>query len=437
MGMLDRRRFLLGSAALGGAALGSGLASRTARAVAKAGSRNRPRIAAIGVGNRGADVLSQLEPHDVVAVCDVDARYLSESARRFAGAAQYRDYRQLVAREDIDAVVICTPDHSHALPALLAMRRGWHVYLEKPLAPNLGEVQWLIDETRRSGVVTQMGNQHHSSRGYRRAAQLLAAGALGQIERILAWTNRPHWQQGRERPGDRPPVPEHLDWDLWLGGAADRPYHPLYHPFQWRGWQAFGTGTLGDMGTHLLDPIVTGLKLPLPRRVRAETSEKFGETFPASSVVHFEFAWPNATDTLPLTWFDGGRQPAAELTGASRLPDNGALVLGERGKMFLPELGQMPHVIPAELLRDAPPESAEQELDHVQRWLQAIAAERPADCDFAYGGHLTKICLLGNLALTEETAIDWDPSRPDADQDPTLTARLGRTYRPGWDPLNR
>jgi hypothetical protein len=340
----------------------------------------------------------------------------------------------LFARDDVEAVIISAPDHSHALPALLAMRRGWHVYCEKPLAHNIQELRLLARAAQDSGLATQMGNQHHSSAGYQRAAQLLEHGVLGKIRQVLAWTSRPHWPQGIARFTTEETIPEHLDWPLWLGCAPPRAYHSGYHPFEWRGWCDFGTGTLGDMGTHLLDPVVTGLHLTAPSRIWAQSSGPVEETFPAWSVVHFEFSRPDGT-SLEMVWHDGGKQPPPEVTGAARLPDDGVLVLGERGKMFIPKLGQAPHVVPDELLQSAPPPDFDGETSHVERWLRACRGDGRTNCDFTCGALLTEICLLGNVALRAGggQSIDWDAVTMTVSGRPELTADLGRSYPPGWE----
>ncbi len=369
---------------------------------------DRLRIGAIGVGNRGNDNLADVRPEELVAVCDVDARYLQLSSTRFPQARSYRDLRELIDRETLDALIISTPDHMHAYAAWHALRRGWHVYCERPLTRSLGDIRTLQQAAAAAGVATQMGNQHHSSEGYETTALWLRSGVLGKILSIHAWTVKPNWPQGVPRPAGQPPVPDHLAWDLWLGVAPERPYHPDYHPFLWRGRWDFGTGTLGDVAVHLLDPVVWGLELGAPKAVLAEGTGANDESLPKSSIVRWVFPATDQRPELPLTWYDGGHLPPHDVTGGARLPPQGVLVIGERGRIFIPELGRMPQVQPAELRREMPGiVNSGERLSHVRRWLDACRGGPPANSDFGYGGRLSELCLLGNVALRVGRPLNW------------------------------
>ena len=251
---LSRRRFAsLAVAGLGGV--------WSERALARSASpAERLHLGVIGAGGRGVDNLAGAAGENIAALCDVDRRFLDEAAARYPKARRFRDFRKLLDADDLDAVLIASPDHTHAICAVRAMRRGLHVYCEKPLGHNLRETELMMKASAESKVGTQMGNQFHAADGYRRAVQILQAGALGEVRQVHAWTTRPVWPQGIARPRETPPVPDSLDWDLWLGPAPQRPYHSAYHPRDWRGWWDFGTGALGDFLPHLLDPIYEGLR---------------------------------------------------------------------------------------------------------------------------------------------------------------------------------
>jgi predicted dehydrogenase len=311
----------------------------------------------------------------------------------------------------------------------LTLQRGCHVYCEKPLAHDLYETQLLARAAQQSSAITQMANQHRSSWGYQRARELLKSGVLGKVLAIHAWTLRPLWPQGIERPNEELPIPEHLNWDLWLGPAPQRPFHTAYHPIAWRGWTDFGTGAIGDLGTHLFDPILGGLELDLPSTVHAQSSGFNGETFPEWSILRFDFLRRDGAELLELTWYDGGKQPPREVTGADRLPDDGALVIGERGRLFIPTLGKPPRLMPAALEQEAPPPAPRSaSIGHITQWLTAIKGQQPELCDtpFLAGAQLTDVCLLGNLALASDKPVDVKAA---------LASAAPRQYRDGWSPV--
>jgi predicted dehydrogenase len=276
------------------------------------------RIAAIGCGGRGRDNLRGVASERIVALCDVDLRNAEAAARAYPGARIYQDFRAMLDRQgrDIDAVVISTPDHTHAVAAAAAMRLGKHVFCDKPLTRTVGETRALMELARRSGVVTQMGNQGHAGAGLRELRELIEAGAIGTVREIHYWTNRPIWPQGIERPLEAYNVPPWLDWDLWLGPAPYRPYAPAYVPFRWRGWWDFGTGALGDMACHTLNMPFFALNLRNPTSVVAETAGHNKETFPTWSVIEFQFPEIDGRPALKLVWYDGGKLPPDE----DRLP---------------------------------------------------------------------------------------------------------------------
>ena len=246
-------------------------------------------IGVIGVGGRGSDNLAALADENIAALCDVDERELQPVAARYSKAKTHRDFRKLIEQNELDAVVIATPNHTHAVAAIAALRRGLHVYCEKPLAHTFDEAQRMVAAAHDTRCVTQMGNQHHASAGYRRAVQILQSGVLGDVREIHAWTSRPLWPQGIARPTDAVKVHTELDWDLWLGPAPSRPFNAAYVPRKWRGWWDFGGGALGDFVPHILDPVYEGLRLGAPTSISPESSPVNDETLPEWSIVRFEF----------------------------------------------------------------------------------------------------------------------------------------------------
>jgi predicted dehydrogenase len=426
---IDRRRFLRRSGGyfvaplLGCQAAGAALAEPVAT--------EKLNIGVVGVGNHGASNLAAMQGQAVVAVCDVDALYLEQTRQTFSSARHYRDWREMLGHPDLDAVVVSTPDHTHAGCAMGAMRKGLHVYCEKPLAHSIQETRWMEQMARQTGVVTQLGNQHHSSRGYRLAVRWLQAGVLGPIDRIVAWTNRPLWPQGIARPRGGGKVPPRLDWDLWLGPAPARRYHPAYHPLGWRGWWDFGSGVLGDMGPHLLDPVVAGLGLSAPDEVASRSAPVNRWTFPAWSIVRMKFGQVHRQQAaVELHWHDGGEKPPVELGTGGRLPANGVMLYGQRARMFIPDYGRMPRLLgdPADLSEDLPDLPG-----HRQQWIEACHRGSQATCDFRYAARLTEICLLGNISLRSGMLLRWDGDAGRIVNEPSLNQYLGRKPRPGWE----
>lgn len=443
-----RRQFLRNL--LGGAAAipAIGVHASAARSHSTAPSE-KLQIAAIGVWNRGRENIIGCSSEDIVALCDVDEPFLDRMGQQFPAARRYVDFRRLLDEErSLDAVVISTPDHTHYPAALMALRRKLHVYCEKPLAHSVFEVRELARAAREANVVTQMGNQHHASPGYRRVVQLVQAGLLGDVREVHCWTDRPLWPQGIGRPEPAAAPPSHLHWDLWLGPAPERPYAQAYHPFQWRGFWDFGTGALGDMGPHLIDPAFAALRLTHPRRITAESAPVNAETAPEWSVVRFEFPLPGpvgvrderqpaAVDaTLKLTWYDGDRRPPMSVTGAPELPTGGALLVGSRAKLFAPELGGRPILIPHDKRdRVELPAPWPAGPGHYQEWLTACKSGGKTSSDFDYAARLTEACLLGNVAIRAGRPVNWDAGKGVVADDPEAARYLQRPYRSGWIPI--
>src|SRR5436305_13133292 len=254
-------------------------------------------IAGVGIGGQGAQDLQQLSGENIVALCDVDSAYAGHSFKKYPNAKVYTDFRKMLEQQkDIEAVMVATPDHLHAFVSMAAIKMGKHVYCEKPLTHSVWEARQIAQAAREHKVATQMGNQGQASEDTRRLCEFILDGAIGPVREVHIWTDRPsnglfneYWPQGVARPTDTPPVPTGMDWDLWIGGAPMRPYHPAYHPFKWRGWWDFGTGALGDMGCHRLDPVFRALKLGAPTSIEATSGRVNDETYPVASMVTYHF----------------------------------------------------------------------------------------------------------------------------------------------------
>jgi predicted dehydrogenase len=322
-------------------------------------------IAAIGIGGRGAGDLDECRSENIVALCDVDEQHAGPVFKKYPNARKWTDFRKMLdEQKEIDAVVIATPDHLHAVVSMAAIQRGKHVYCEKPLAHCIWECRQVTLAARAAKVATQLGNQGQATEGNRLVSEIIWDGALGTVREVHAWCNRPISQRGIERPKDTPPVPPTLDWDLWLGPAKWRPYHPAYLPFRWRGWWDFGTGVLGDIGCHQLDPVFRALKLGYPTTVQAcssnmdEPAAVKDQTAPKASIVRYGFPAREGFPPLTLTWYDGGLMPPrpAELEEGRKFGEaDDNLFVGDKGKMLgyrlipearMKEYGKPPQRIP-------------------------------------------------------------------------------------------
>ena len=427
--IITRRRFLCSTAA---ATAGLFAAPALLRANAPNEKLN---IGLIGVGNKGAENLKNLSDQNVVALCDVDKNFLDAASQKHPGAKKYRDFRKLLEQRDIDAVVVTIPDHNHAVAAMAAIRLGKHVYCEKPLTHDLYEARQLARAAREHNVATQMGNGGHASDSLRSAVEWVQAGVLGPVREVHAWSNRPIWPQGITRPADTPPVPKNLDWDLWIGSAPMRPYHPAYHPFKWRGWWDFGTGALGDMGCHIIDAAFWALNLGHPESVETESSPLNNETAPKWSIVHYQFPARGELPAVKLTWHDGGKLPPRELldlAAGDKFPENGSLFVGQKGRLLL--MQGKSELLPEQQWKDfqPPPKTIPRSPGHYAEWIAACKGGPAAFSNFNYAGPLTEMVLLGNLALRIGKKIEWDGKNLKARNAPEADHYIRREYRRGW-----
>ena len=483
-------------------------------------SRSAPlNIALIGAGGRGLEVMSQLAgSENIVAVCDVDFGYVDRSVQgrlrprngrepsaenvklgeAYAKAARHGDFRRMLEeRQDIEAVVIATPDHLHAPIAMAAMQLGKHVYIEKPLAYSVYETRLLTRTARDTRVVAEMGNQGHSEEGTRRIKDIIDAGILGAVREVHVWTDRPvrFWAQGIPRPpapaadtaasaaggpqgqgagatsAPDPNVhprwsmrtveqailekmatnpqspPPGLDWDLWLGPAPERPYHPAYHPFSWRGWIDFGVGALGDMGAHLVDQPIWALGLGAPASVVASSSPWGGPasnpaSYPLAMTAQYEFPARGTQPPVRLSWYDGGLLPPRPpfFPDEEPLPigaGGGGVFIGERGILTYEVYGRNPKVYPASVAAEAervPKTTPRIEGKHELNWVKACKGESTVSSPFEYSAMLTEIMLLGLVALRagQGKKILYDAAAMSITNVPDANQYLTRSYRAGW-----
>ncbi|MCU0915015.1 MAG: Gfo/Idh/MocA family oxidoreductase [Planctomycetes bacterium] len=439
------RRTFLGRAGAGVAALAV-VPRHVLGAGGAAAPSDRLSLACIGAGGRADANIGGLKRERILALCDVDLRRARGAFQEFPDAKQYRDFRVMLDELDkkIDAVVVSTPDHTHAVAAMAAIKRGKHVYCEKPLAHCIWECRQLTLAAREAKVATQLGNQGQASEGNRLVAELIWDGAIGPVREVHAWCNRPISQRGIQRPKEAEPVPATLNWDLWLGPARYRPYHSAYLPFRWRGWWDFGTGVLGDIGCHQLDPVFRALKLGYPTTVEACSSNMDEgpavkeETAPKASIVRYEFPAREGFPALTLVWYDGGLMPQrpAELPEGRKFGEaDDNLFVGDQGKI----LGY--RLIPDARMKEygKPPQKIARSPGHHKEWLIACKGGAPARANFDWAGPLTEAVLVGNIALKMEKELyqkglqlHYDGPNMQVTNLPEANQYLRDEYREGW-----
>ena len=404
-------------------------------------------IACVGIGGKGAMDADLVSHENIVALCDVDLanRKVPQVIEKYPRAKIYQDYRIMLDKQkDIDAVMIATPDHTHAVISMDAMRRGKHVYTQKPLTHTIHEAQELTNAARKYKVATQMGNQGQAEEQPRRLREMIWDGAIGPVTEVHIWTDRPnrgrvdvYWPQGIDRPQGTPAVPKALDWDLWIGPAPVRAYNPAYHPFRWRGWWDFGTGALGDIGCHRMDPVFRAFKLGYPTSIQAVSTLVNKETYPSGSVVTYEFPARKGFPPLTLKWYDGGLKPARpeEFPDGLNMEENNVLYVGEKGMI----LGN--RIIPESLRRSyVPPEpTIPSSPGHYQEWIDACKGGAVAGSNFDWAGPLTEVVLMGNIALRmdmkekmDRHKLLWDAKTKRFSNVPEANQYLHKEYREGW-----
>jgi len=414
-------------------------------------------VASIGAGGMAEGNIARCQDSgiaNIVALCDVHDRSAKETYKLYPDVKKYRDFRVMLEKQEkeIDAVIIATPDHTHAVATLTAMKLGKHVYTQKPLTHDIYEARILTEAAKKYKVATQMGNQGHSGEGTCLIKEWVNDGALGQVREIHCWTDRPghRWPQGIARFKDIMPVPEDLDWDLWLGTAPTRPYHEKYAPFSWRGFWDFGTGALGDMGCHIIDQPFDSLQLGYPTSVegvytvtarKQQRDEIEAESPPTSSIIRYEFPARGNLPAVTLFWYDGGLKPfrPRELDDGRTFEDNGFLLVGDQATLMAGCYGLSPCLIPdAKMKAYKRPAKTLPRVEggvdgHEKNWLMACKGQVKSSCPFEYAGPLTETVLLGNLTLRSGgKKLLWDGPNMTVTNCPEANQYVRRDYRRGW-----
>ena len=418
-------------------------------------------VGVIGVGGVGAGNARNLAQlgENLAAICDVDTEILEKQGQVHPGARKYTDFRQMMDKEKLDGVVVATPDHSHAYISITAMKRGLHVYCQKPLTKTIAESRLMAEVAKQQKVITQMGTASAAGEGTRQAIELVRSGVMGEITEVHAWTNRALWPQGFARPAGEDPVPSNFNWDLWLGPAPARPYrakwpegHPMYkvperlnafrekwwteswssmyHLFTWRGWQDFGTGALGDIAPHSLNVVFWALDLGAPSAVEVvECSGMTRDMYPEWSVIRFDFPSRGVHPPLKLFWYDGGKMPPPEIAGENAA-GGGLVWIGSKGSLPVnrgPFYGEQADPYPT-----APAMKWDYEEVHAD-WVRGIKTGFQPSCHFGYAGPFTEAYLLGNIALKIGHRVEWNALTRQVTNCREANQYLSYEYRKGWE----
>ncbi|MFH1716637.1 MAG: Gfo/Idh/MocA family oxidoreductase [Planctomycetota bacterium] len=433
---LTRRGFLR-NAAWGASSL---VILQNSRSVWSAQANEKLNIAGIGIAGRGAADVEGVASENLVALCDVDEKHAAQTFEKHPGARRYKDFRKMLdeMQSKIDAVVIGTPDHTHASAGVMAMKLGKHCYCEKPLTHSVYEARVMAQIAKEKNLVTQMGTQIHAGGNYRRAVELVQTGAVGPVREVHVWLGanfagppKPTDFSQPDAPTDRPDVPETLDWDLWLGPAPYRPYHPEYAPFKWRYWWNFANGQLGDFFCHYCDLAFWALKLRHPISVQAE-----GPVHPESAarwtIARQEYPSRGDMPAVTLTWYNGGGYPA--FLAEKQIPqwNSAVLFVGSEG-MLIADYNRH-QLLPEEKYAGFKPPEAfiPDSIGHHREWIEACKTGGPTTCNFDYSGALTEAALLCNVALRTGRKIEWDAMNLKAVGCPEANALIRREYRKGW-----
>ena len=426
------------------------------------GANEKLNIAGIGAGGKGMVDIPMCGSENIIALCDVDQNNAAGLFKRYDKAARYIDFRDMLDKEkSIDGVTISTPDHIHAAAAMHAMKRGKHVYCQKPLTHSIPEARLLTETARQMKVCTQMGNQGHANNDTRRLVELIQAGVLGDVTEVHIWTDRAGliWPQGQRamdayKAGAGAKAPSHVNFDLWLGPRPSQPYNSAYLPFRWRGFWQFGTGALGDMGCHNMDLAFWSLNLRDPVKAAAESSDRFAQVGPEWAIATIEFparSLPNGTKLPPckLIWYEAGKKPDAALVKLKTLPRNGTIMVGSKDTLYVPHYwgaGQflsgtkmedhsaIPITIPRHQGNTAKDDGHMEQMHH-NEWLNAIKANKPelALSNFDYAGPMTEGVLMGNLAIRAGVPIEWDAKAMRVTNDEKVNELVQGEYRKGWE----
>lgn len=427
---MNRRKFIFD---LGATAAGLALAGcATTKRARRISPNEKLNIGVVGVGNRGRENMLETgrTRENIVALCDVDENFLARAAKDFPGAKTYNDFRRMLDQPDLDAVVIATPDHTHAVAAVAAMKSGRHCYCEKPLARTISEVRAITNAANKSGLVTQIGTQIHAGNNYRRVVELVQSGAIGEVKEAHVWVNVRYG--GKKWPTQFPPVPAGLNYDLWLGPVEEVPYSPEWTPFAWRHWWHFGGGGLGDFGCHYMDLPYWALGLKYPLSAEAQGPEPDKHSTPLWMIVRYQFpALNGGNQPLAMTWYHGGKQPSPDVLppDIARRWGSGVLFVGSKGRLIS---DYSKHELlgverPSELKVKIP-----NSIGHHKEWTEAIKTGAKTTCSFDYSGPLTETALLGNVAFRAGKKIEWDAKRLKATNTREAEQYIQHRYRKGW-----
>jgi predicted dehydrogenase len=414
------------------------------------GANSKINVAGVGIGGMGGGNLRNIKNlgDPVIALCDVDTDYSKRTRQNFPQAKFYQDYREMLAQEkDIDAVLVGTPDHTHAVIAAAAMKAGKHVFVQKPLCHDIYECRELTRIAKDKGVVTQMGIQGRASLGLHLIRKWVDANAIGEITAIDAWCDLSYYPWGHagwstswgRKPAEKQPIPRSLNWDLWLGPAPERAYHRAYHPATWRAWWDFGNGMMGDRGAHTLDSVFTVLGERMPVEIDATSCGLNPDTHPLSAVITFRLAAGGGKPPMKVTWYEGTRPPRPE-----GLPDNqqlhregGIIFTGTKGKIIAGVYGDNPRLLPVERQKEFPvkrPPAGVLPRGGIEGdWLDSIRAGRKACADFAYSARLTEFTMLGNIAKRVDGRILWDEAAMRVTNNEAANNYIKSPRRSGWE----
>ena len=412
-------------------------------------SSDKINLAFVGIAGKGANNIKAMSDQNIVALCDVDWGERTKPVfDEYPKAKKYRDFREMLEKQkDIDAVVISTPDHTHGVIAMMAIKMGKHVFCEKPLAHSVFETREMTRTAKEYGVQTQMGNQGHSSKDIREFYEHIKAGTIGTVTEVHAWCDRPigggsvSFPHGVSRPTGDYTTPETLNWDFWLGPAKERPYHPAYHPMKWRGYIDFGCGALGDFGCHTLDPAFWALDLGSPESIIASTSNLLPnfayDTYPTATIISYRFPSRGNQPPVKLTWYDGGILPLHDDRLRNlKYPACGGLLIGEKGIIMHGSHGAGGYkILPFDKNMEikTPPEMLERSKGHSADWLEAIKTGKVASSNFSYGGPLTETVLLGTTAsLFRNQELVWDNVNMRVTNFEAANAVIKPQFRTGW-----
>ena len=417
-------------------------------------------IAGVGIRKWGMGFgnLSNCETENIVALCDVDHKLSAETFKKYPKAKVYKDFRiMLENQKDIDAVIVATPDHNHAVISMMAIKLGKHIFCQNPLTQTVYEARVITEAARKYKVQTQMGNQGRSSEEIRRLKEWIDDGAIGPVRKVSAWTDRPiggnAWDTFavKAKSKEKPPIPKDLDWDLWLGPAKYRDYHPDYHPLSWRAWIDFGTGSMGDMGCHIIDPSFYALELGAPSEIQATSThwvpEIESQTYPSASIVRMKFPKRGKHPELELTWSDGRILPPIpeEFKDNDKFTLSGAMIIGDKGKIIhdshgasglkiIPEEKMLSYNQPSKTIRRI--NGDWRQGGHEQDWIRACKEGPngiPASSSFEYGGPLTEMALLGMIAIRlKDERLKWDSKKFEFTNSKKANELLHKEYRKGW-----